>query len=196
MKENKKERAFYRFFTAVTKFLLVVLEQPRIYGKENIPTEGRLIIASNHICFIDPVLIIKGTKRQIHFLAKSDLFKGRFLGWVFTNMGLIPVHRERRDKDAMNSARDILNNDGVIGIFPEGKTNKVDRKVVQPLKMGAVKMAYDTHSPIVVATINGRYIPFFTKLSVTFQEPYYIESDDLEAEREKLYQKISSNIKK
>ena len=70
-------------------------------------------------------------------------------------MGLIPVDRSKKNKEALDIAKSYLDNDKIIGIFPEGTIPK-DKKLL-PFKIGAVKMAYDTNASIVPFAITGNY---------------------------------------
>lgn len=176
------------------KALFYILFQPRIYGRENIPEEGGAVIAGNHVFVFDPALIGSATKRAVHFLAKAEIYKIRFIAYLMRKGGMIPVHRQRKDHAALESAEEYLNEGALIALFPESTIIKPDGVRVLPFKMGAIKMAYDTGVPIVPVTINGRYIPIFGKLSITIHEAYYIESDDLDAEREKLVQIICGGL--
>lgn len=89
-------------------------------GTENLPAGGGYIIASNHIMALDPVIIAVGTDTPLHFMAKSELFQNKLLGWFFTQINAFPVDRSRFDEDAINYAVDIVNKGSVLGIFPEG----------------------------------------------------------------------------
>ena len=111
---------------------------------------------------------------------------------LFSNLGLIPVNRREKDKFALKEAKKYLKNGMVIGIFPEGTTNK--KEELLPFKIGAVKMAYDTNTKIVPFSITGDY-GLFKKVMVSFGEPIFILSSDLEAENNKL-KNIIKNIKK
>ena len=106
-------------------------------------------------------------------------------------MGLIPVNRRTKDKNALEEAIKYLNNDQVIGIFPEGTIGK---NGLLPFKMGAVKMAYETKSKILPFVITGKYRIFFNDLKIEFLEEVEIKSDDLEKENEKLRTKISKMV--
>jgi 1-acyl-sn-glycerol-3-phosphate acyltransferase len=176
------------------KALFYFLFQPRIHGKENIPKEGGAVIAGNHVFVFDPVLIGCGTKRCVHFLAKAEIYNTRFISYLMNKSGMIPVHRQRKDHAALESAEEYLNEGALIALFPETTIIKPKGVRILPFKMGAIKMAYDTGVPIVPVSINGKYIPIFGRLSIEIHEPYYIESDDLDAEREKLIQKICGGL--
>ena len=121
----------------------------KIIGKENIPIEESLIIASNHKHAMDPLMIILATKRTIHYLAKIELFKGP-LKLFFNAVGTLPVDRKNRNPDTVSKAEEMLKNGGAIGIFPEGTRNKTigtkDEVDLLPLKFGAVSLAQKTNA--------------------------------------------------
>ena len=130
------------------------------------------------------------TKRSIHFLAKKELWKGP-KKILFSNMGLIPVDRKIKDHNSLVLAEHYLKNEKLIGIFPEGTTEK-EKEVLLPFKMGAVKMAYDTNTKIVPFIIKGEYKLFSKDLKIIFDKPIEINNSDLVKENQKLVNKISS----
>ncbi len=195
MKTNKvvREPILYRTIKPMAIILFRAVFRPKIYGTENIPKDGAVVLAGNHRKIWDCFMVAASTKRCIHFLAKAELFSNFFTKWLFTTAGIIPVHRNRKDKAALHDAEKYLQNSCVIGIFPEGTTNKTDEPLL-PFKIGAVKMASDTGSPIVPFIINGEYRPFKSSVEITFHEPIYIKSDNLTDENEKLRNIIYSNL--
>ncbi len=197
--QNKTDKKYvsptiYRVFRPILKFLLYLFFQPRVYGKENIPKEGGAVLAGNHVFVLDPLPVASGTKRCVHFLGKYELFKYKFTNWLFTEAGVIPVHRQTKDHAALEAAEDYLKAGALVALFPESTIIKPEGIRILPFKMGAIKMAHDTGCPIVPFTVNGKYIPIFGKLSVTYHKPFYVESDDLEAEREKLIQIVCGGL--
>lgn len=184
----------YRVLKPAAIVLFRIIYRPKINGKENIPQKGAVVLAGNHKKFWDCFMVMAGTKRCVHFLAKSELFGNFFTKWFFTNAGIIPVHRKRKDKAALEDAEIYLNNGCVVGIFPEGTTNKTN-ELILPFKFGAVKMASDTNSPIVPFVINGSYKLFKSNIEITFLKPINISSEDLNTENERLRNIVFSNLK-
>ena len=191
---NYVSPTLYKVLRPFLKALFYILFQPRIKGKENIPKEGGAVIAGNHVFVIDPFLIGCCTKRCLHFLAKYEIYNTKFISYLMNKAGMIPVHRQRKDHAALEAAEDYLKAGALIGIFPETTIIKPKGVRILPFRMGAIKMAYDTNVPVIPVTINGKYIPIFGKLQIIVHEPFYVESDDLEAEREKLIQTICSGL--
>ncbi len=198
-KKSKAERKYvsptiYWALRPLLKMIFYVVFWPRVKGKENIPKEGGAVLAGNHVFVLDPFCVGSGTRRCVHFLGKYEIFKYKFTNFLFTKAGVIPVHRQRKDHAALEAAEDYLKAGALIALYPEATIIKPEGIRILPFKMGAIKMAHDTGCPIVPFTINGKYIPIVGRISITFHEPYYLESDDLEAEREKLVQKVCAGL--
>lgn len=191
-----KEPILYRIVRPIIKILFNFIFKPTYIGLENIPKEGKCILVGNHTNNLDCLLLISSTKRTIHFLAKDSLIKG-FKKIVFQNMGIIPVNRKIHDKNALNSAIDILNENKVIGIFPEGTINKTD-DIIMPFKIGAVKMASTTNSTLVPFTIKNKYKVLKKSVILEFYKPYKINTKnrDLTDENKHLMNIISNELRK
>ena len=108
-------------------------------------------------------------------------------------MGIIPVDRKKRNKEAMDKAREVLNEGGVIGIFPEGTFNRTEY-IVMPFKMGSVKLAYDMKVSIVPFAIVGDY-KLFRRTKIIFGKPYKIKTTDLKGENITLMNKVIKLMK-
>ena len=186
-----KEPILYKITKPIINLFIKITFRPKYIGLENIPHNGKFVLAGNHTNILDPLLIMSSTKHIIHFLAKDSLYKG-FKGFIFKNMGIIPVNRKIHDKEALSSAINFLNNGASIGIFPEGTINKTS-DIIMPFKIGAVKMAYETDSYIVPFTITGKF-KIFNNLRIEFFKPYKISSDNLTLENEKLMSIISNSL--
>lgn len=172
----------YKILRPLITFLFKRLYSPKIIGSENIPKSGRIILAGNHTHNLDCAMLISSTKRNIHFLAKVELFKG-LKKILFSNMGLIPVNRKIKDHNVLVHAYNYLENEKVIGIFPEGTHGKGE---ILPFKIGAVKMAYEKECDIIPFSITGTYKLFSKDLKIVFGKPIKIKNSDLEKENEKL----------
>ena len=187
-----KEPLFYRTLRPIVTFLVKLVFRPNYVGVENIPKSGRIILAGNHTNNFDSPLLLSCTKRVIHFLAKEELTKG-ILGPGFKAMGIIPVNRTIHDKGALYNAINTLKENKVIGIFPEGTINKT-KDIIMPFKIGAVKMAQETNTPIIPFTITGKYKVFRKNITIEFYKPIKIKSDNLTKENEKLMDFISKKL--
>lgn len=166
---------------------------PKIIGKENIPKEGSIVIAGNHKHLYDQCLTIIATKRGIHYMAKSEYFLNKKVSWFFKSTGCISVDRKRKDSEAMKKALEVLNDGGIIGIFPEGTRNRT-KNILLPFKFGAVSMASKTDSYIVPFGISGDYTFRSKNLAIRYGKPFKVNDMTLECANEKLYNEVKSLI--
>ena len=178
----------YRFLRPIVVVLLKGIYRIKVINKEYIPKEEPFIFVGNHKHNYDAISLICGTKRIIHFLAKKELMDKH--GWLFGKLGIIPVDRTKKNKEAIEEAIDLLKQGEIIGIFPEGTHNKTEY-VIMPFKYGAVKIASEANVPIVPFAIKGNYKRFRSGLKIVFDKPFYVkDKKDLTKENIKLMNKI------
>lgn len=183
----------YKILVPILSPIFKFYYNPKVIGKENIPTEGPIVIAGNHKHVLDQCLTIIATKRMIHYMAKKEYFEGK-LAWFFRLMGCIPVDRQNTDIKSVKSAMKVLRKDGAIGIFPEGTRNKTDAFLLE-FKPGAATLAKKTDATIVPFGLTGDY-GFRTKnLTVRFGKPFKVTDMTAEQATEKLYNEVSSLMK-
>lgn len=190
MKEYK-DVMLYKIVRPIITFLFKILFRPKIIGVDNIPKDKKIILAGNHTSMLDCVLLLSSTKRNIHFLAKKELFRG-IKKIIFNNLGLIPVDRSKKDSNVLKVAEKYLERDLVVGIFPEGTTEKGCGYLL-PFKIGTVKLSYDTNTEIIPFKISGKYKLFSKDLTIIFGKSYKSKKD-LEKSNKELYN-IINNIK-
>lgn len=192
----KEKNVLYKICKIIYTVLLKILFRPKAYGKENIPTEGALIFAGNHRHAFDPVVVMSNTKRQVHYMAKEELFKG-IHGLIFKNIGLIKVNRDRTNPGAVLSAEQILKNGGTIGIFPEGTRNRTANKILK-FRTGAVRIAKNTNTKILPFAIRGKYKLFRKGIEIEFGKPIDVSNMEVEEANSYLEQevlKLYNNVK-
>lgn len=194
MKKNDSKFG-YRFLRAVLLPVFKFYYNPKIYGKENIPKEGNILICGNHKHIMDQCMPIMGTKRMIHWMAKREYFDDKKVAWFFNMSGCISVDRSIHDDVAKGKALDVLKDGGAVGLFPEGTRNKTDAFLL-PFKFGAVSMAKKTDSLIVPFGISGDYKFRSKNLRVHIGKPIDIKDMTLEEANKKLEKEIGKLIKK
>ena len=167
---------------------------PTIVNKEYIPKEGSIVIAGNHKHLYDQCLTIIATKRPIHYMAKKEYFDNKKVAWFFKGTGCISVDRQNKDPKAKSAALDVLNDNGAIGIFPEGTRNRTD-ELLLPFKFGAVSLAEKTDSYIVPFAITGDYKFRSKNLKITYGKPFKITDMTLEEANDKLYKIVEKLLK-
>ncbi len=183
---------FYTIFKPIVKFLVWFLYRPTIKGRENLPKDGAYVLAGNHTKWLDPVCLVAYNKKQIHFLAKEEMWHGISI-IVVKAMGCIPVNRKIHDHDALESAYKCLDSGCSIGIFPEGTINRT-KDITMPFKIGAVKMANKCDVPLVPFVITGKYKLFRKGATIEFLKPRKI-GNDIDKENKKLEKDIAKKIK-
>ncbi|MGO9319526.1 MAG: lysophospholipid acyltransferase family protein [Solirubrobacteraceae bacterium] len=155
--QRARERGVLTPLYALVRFLLTpalrLWFRVRISGSEHIPARGAAIIAPNHKSFLDAFFVGISTRRHVRYMAKEELFKGP-LGWLFLRLGAFPVVRGEADAEALETARVILEQGGVLVVFPEG-TRVEDPHALGAPHHGAGRLALITGAPIVPAAIAG-----------------------------------------
>lgn len=163
-----KQTPLYRFGKVVVPPLFRVMNPLIVQGREEMPKTGRVIICCNHVTMRDPILVSTVHKRQVYYMAKAELFENKFVGGLIGSLGAFPVHRGQGDVDAMASAKRLLNEEQVVGIFIEGTRSRTGQ-LLKP-KTGAVMLAHETHSPILPMCITapgGKVPSSFQKLAIS-----------------------------
>lgn len=178
----------YRLLKMVLAALFRVVYRPTVTGLENIPRRGPVILASNHLSFVDSMVIPMVVPRRVAFLAKSDYFtgtgvKGALSRLWFGGLGMIPVDRDdtRAAQASLDAALAVLEEGGAFGIYPEG-TRSRDGLLYRG-RTGVAWLAMTSGAPVVpVALVGteklqpvGSRLPRLAKVSVHFGAP--IEAD-------------------
>ena len=190
---------FYYVVKAICWLLLKIFWRMEIIGIENLPENGGLIIASNHVSYLDPAVLVASLNRKIYFITKKEVFKNTFVSFILKNLNAFSVNRENVDILSFKKAINILREEKVLGIFPEG-TRSLNGEL-QELKLGVVKIAMKTGVPILPVGIIGTYeiypqgkkFPtlFKYKIIVHYGIPQHFNKLKL---RDKIYQKEALNL--
>ena len=146
-----KQTKFIAVIIAILRPFVKVICRVQIKGLENLPSEGRYVFCSNHISFMDPVFWIVFTKKRIQYMAKAELFKNKLVTWFFGKVGVFPVTRDSGSSGAVNHAIKLVEEGGILGIFPEGTRSK-DNKPAKG-KAGTAYIANATEADIVPAAV-------------------------------------------
>ncbi len=173
-----KRTPLYSFGKIFCQWIIQLFIPSQVNNKENMPTNGKVIVCCNHIGLSDPVRLAFSQHRQIYYMAKSELFENKPLGLLLRLLGAFPVQRGRGDKQAINRAKELLDEGQVLGLFIEGTRSK-DGNPLQP-KAGVVMIAHNYHAPILPCCItakNGGLPKTFHKCIVSYGE--LIQPEDL-----------------
>ncbi len=147
-------------------------------GQENLPDRGGYVFASNHRSYVDPVVIVLGSKHgKFSFMAKTELFKNPFFGKLISWLGAFPVERGKGDNAVIDTSIEKIREGRNLLIFPEGtrsKTGKVGRG-----KTGVALIAARSGVDVVPVGVNfeGEKLHFRSRIIVRYGIP--IPASDL-----------------
>lgn len=144
---------FYHFAKNLCAFFLRRLLSISITGLKNIPLQGAFILAGNHVSYLDPVILGAFCPRPLCYLAKIELFKNPFFGWLLRKVNAFPLKRHMSDISAIKQALKQLNSGKGIILFPEG-TRSTDAKLKKGLG-GVGFLSRKANVPIIPAFIKG-----------------------------------------
>ena len=180
----------YRLLKSFLIPLLMLLFRPKVTGLRNVPTNGAVIIASNHLSFSDSIFMPVVVPRNVTFLAKSEYFTSPGLaGFIkkltFIALGQVPIDRAggKRSEAALLTGLRLLKEGHCIGIYPEG-TRSPDGRLYKG-RTGIARLAIESGAPIIpVAMFNtaeiqptGQVVPKVRRVEMVFGEPIYLDGD-------------------
>lgn len=190
---------FYRFIYFLIRIIATPLFRIRVHGIENIPKDEKYIICANHKSFLDPIFVALAINRQVHFIAKKELFKIPILKNILKKLNVIPAQRDGKDLSVLRDSIKLIKKGKILGIFPEGTRVKEIKR--ENIKDGAGYIALKSKTDILTIEIISSYKPFFkTNLYIknlvkieNFKE--YKSKDAMEKIMDETYEKMYENHK-
>jgi 1-acyl-sn-glycerol-3-phosphate acyltransferase len=175
----------------------------RVEGLEHVPAEGGAILASNHVSFSDSIFLPLMLKRRITFVAKAEYFEDPKTAWIFRAVGQIPIKREggSASQRALDSAREVLDDGGLFGIYPEG-TRSPDGRLYKG-HTGVARLSMQCKVPILpVAMIGtreaqpiGQVKPnFFMPITIRIGRPMTFERQRERADDPQVLRSITDEV--
>jgi len=152
-REKGVSRWLYALVRGIIAPLFRVYFRMHVSGADCIPKEGAAIVAPNHKSFWDSFFIAACTRRHVRFMAKTELIEARY-GRLLVRLGAFPVRRGQADEDALETARTVLRQGGLLALFPEG-TRVRDPEGLGSPKRGAGRLALEAGAPLVPTAITG-----------------------------------------
>src|SRR3954447_26127399 len=175
-REKGVSKPLYVLVRGVLNPLFRVWFRMHVSGLECVPKEGAAIIAPNHKSFWDSFFLgIAIPGRHLRFMSKTELFEGR-RARLLVRLGAFPVRRGESDADALETAREILRQGGLLALFPEGTRIRHPDELGDPTR-GAGRLALESGAPLVPAAITGSDhlfagpVPKPKRVQVAFSEP-------------------------
>jgi 1-acyl-sn-glycerol-3-phosphate acyltransferase len=171
--------------------VLRVCYRVRVEGRSHVPKHGPVILAANHRSFMDSIFLPLVIRRRVTFVAKAEYFDSKKTAWFFRGVGQIPIRREggSASERALASASEVLETDGVFGIYPEGTRTRDG--YLHRGHTGVARLALRTGAPIVpvgmigtdeVQATDAKLPRFFRKITIRFGQPvplaHYVDRQD------------------
>lgn len=152
--------AAFWIFRGILRPIVRLVFRPKIIGKRNVPKRGAVILASNHLSFVDSIAIPIAAPRAVQFLAKSSYFTGTGVkGWIsrsfFTAIGAVSVERGlgAQAQEALDTGRRILDGGNAFALYPEG-TRSIDGRLYRG-RTGLAWLALTTGANVVPVGLIG-----------------------------------------
>ena len=178
----------------------------RVYGAENVPLTGGVILPANHASYLDPFLIGSGLKRAINYLGRESLFRFPGVGALLRSWNAVPVDRDGGGAKGLKTILNRLLNGGGIILFPEGTRTK-DGKL-QPARSGIGLTVIKSTAPVVPVRVFGTFeaygrhitIPRPYRVTVKYGKPMNFEALRAEAQTcdktrlKEIYQQVADEI--
>ena len=160
----------------------------RVEGREHEPAAGPVIVVSNHLSDLDPLVVGSALRRRVMFMAKHELFRVPGVRWWIAACGAFPVRRGAPDRRALRTALEILNGGGVLVMFPEGTRGR-DRALRDP-EPGAALLAQRTGAALLPVAVLGTDVVLprdarrlrRARISVRIGPPLYVTPSSRDAD--------------
>jgi len=174
----------YSILRLLALWILKVFFRMEIKGKENIPLRGSFILASNHVSYLDPIVLGAACTRRVNFMARDNLFYNPLFSWLLRNVAAFPVKRNSADIWAIKEAVSRLRQAQGLVIFPEGSRQIGElSKDIQP---GVGFLVVKSNSAIIPAFIKGTDLAWPKgakfirpkKITVTFGQKILMERSE------------------
>lgn len=183
--------------------LVAPLFKFRVVGKEKVPTTGGVILAANHVSYADTVFIGVGlVERQLHFMAKEELFRSTLFSGLIRGLNAFPVQRGQVDHAAIRQCLQRLERGEVLLMFPEG--TRGDGVALRQPEEGIGFLAARSGCPVVPVHVQGtdkvlprgRWIPRFRRVTIYFGHPLRLTSANARREGRGSYRRFSEQVMK
>lgn len=160
------------------KIFLSIFGFLKVYDKEKLPKDKGYVLACTHTGWIDILWLgVSVLPKQVHYMAKQELFETKFLNWLMVHLNAFPVDRDNPGPSSIKTPVRLIKDKNIVGIFPSGTRTTED----VPLKRGAVTIASHAKAPIVPAAYVGpntfKELLSWQRPKIIFGDPIYLQKD-------------------
>jgi 1-acyl-sn-glycerol-3-phosphate acyltransferase len=188
---------FYKFIKFILTIVIHLFWPIKIEGEDISNYQGPFILASNHVSYLDPIILGIVVQRPINFITKKEIYDNPFFNFILKRVGAIPVDQKNINPVSIKKSLILLKDNHILGIFPEG-TRSIDGTLLE-LNAGMIKIALQANVPIIPVGLSGTFeiyppeakFPLFFKrkyIYVNFGKPYNL---DINRRKDPAYIKIS-----
>jgi len=185
----------YKIGRGACRFLLRLLGL-KIEGLENIPQEGPLLVAGNHVSNWDPVIIVAAMNRPVWYMGKAELFHNPVLKFFMEGFQVFPIERGKGDLHAIRTAMKYLQEGKALGIFPEGTRHS--HQDLSQIGGGLGLLACKTNAQVLPVAIIGSHhiLPcgWFRPFKVKFGKPISFELAEGQKKNSENFIQFSQNV--
>jgi len=169
---------WYQFCRGIYRLYFRLYHRGTIRNRDRLPSEGGVILAANHVSFIDPPLFGAACRREAFFMARDTSFRHPLANWILRSWNCVPIKREGGDIGAMRAALRMLGEGKAVLMFPEGTRSKDGQ--LQEARAGIGMIVARSRATIMPMRIfgadkampRGTSLPRPAKLTITFGEPF------------------------
>jgi len=180
---------FYDVVRVIVRVLLLLFTDWQVRGRENILSEGAVIVVANHINLTDPPILGTSLDRKVVFMAKEELFRSPLTGYFIRGFGAFPVRRGQLDRTALRQADQVLARGRALVMFPEGMRSHGSR--LRRAFPGAARIAQRSGSPILPIGITGTekikgfaWLLHRPKITINIGRPFHLPPVSRKSTRE------------
>jgi 1-acyl-sn-glycerol-3-phosphate acyltransferase len=179
----KRPNAIYRVCHRLARLAFLLWGNWEVKDVHKIPSEGGVLVAGNHLSYIDPPLIGAAIPRECRFMARHDLWKHPILAWLLPRVGAYPIVRNKPDRAGLRATLEFLQQGYVVVMFPEGTRSRDGQ--LQPAEPGLALIVRKAGVPVVPTAVIGtqKMMPVGSsrirraKLRVIFGDPLFFTPD-------------------
>lgn len=191
----------YRFFHGLAILLARSFYGYRVHGKENLRgVPGAALLVSNHISFLDPIMIGIAFREPVYYLARKSLYRRRFAQWLFPRLNCVPVDQGRADVTSLKTIIRLLQEGKKVVIFPEG-TRSLDGQLHE-FAPGVGLIVAKSGAPVLPCRVFGAdkglppraKLPRSAEVSVTFGQAWHYEAENFPQSGKDAYSHIAHHL--
>lgn len=189
-------KSFYWFAYWVVRIYLKIFRGLTIYGLENFPKTGPVVVAGNHVSNFDPPVLGVSLNRPCRFLAKKELFLNSFSGGILRALGAFPIDRGKADLEAIKTSIRVLKEGEPLMVFPEGTRHKPGQ--LGQAQPGIVNIAIKGQASILPCALTNTHggRPIVVRIGKLIDLSSYFERKISKEEAEELANRIMEEIAK